>query len=157
LKREGWPVIELKEQYRMHQCIADFPNRMVYNGQLRDGPITMRTLDAAKPGLRAVLTDIITEHGIRDDNERAQYRLEGSDAKARLHWIEVTGMRVKEMGSAAIQEHSDVVIDQIVPKLIEYFKSRGEKVADEVMILCAYSHAVIIVHRATQIYADVSR
>ncbi|SMR51281.1 unnamed protein product [Zymoseptoria tritici ST99CH_1E4] len=141
LKREGWPCLELKEQYRMHACLSDFPNRMVYHGELRNGPVTHMTLDEVKPGLRAVLTAIITERGLEDDLERLEYQLEASDAKARLHWIEVDGNRVRDRAPWAVKEHTRVVLAQIMPKLCEYFKSRGEKTIDELMIVVAYNYA----------------
>jgi hypothetical protein len=100
-------------------------------------------LDDVKPGLRTVLTGIIAHNGTQDEGEWGSYSLDASDAKARLHWIEVDGKRVKNpKGSTAVKEHTEVVVDQILPELREYFRSRGEKVSEEVIIIVAYTHAV---------------
>ncbi|SMR52371.1 unnamed protein product [Zymoseptoria tritici ST99CH_3D1] len=140
LKREGWPCFELKEQYRMHACIADFPNRNIYDGQLRNGPVTYKTLEQTTPGLRAVLLDIIMEYGTEGDVDPSQYRLTASDAELRLHWIEVYGQRVKDRSPWAVKEHSDVVLNQIMPQLCKYFNDKGEKTSESLMIIAAYNY-----------------
>lgn len=99
-------------------------------------------LDTTMPGFRVVLTDIIAEGGIQDSVERQAFRLEASDAKARLHWIQVKGKKLVDVKSTAVQEHINVFFDKIWPKLHAYFESRGEKMADHVLILSAYGHAV---------------
>lgn len=159
LKREGWPCFELKEQYRMHACIADFPNRNIYDGQLRNGPVTYKTLEQTTPGLRAVLLDIIMEYGTEGDVDPSQYRLTASDAELRLHWIEVYGQRVKDRSPWAVKEHSDVVLNQIMPQLCKYFNDKGEKTSESLMIIAAYNYQVSTVRCVPRahINADFTR
>jgi superfamily I DNA and/or RNA helicase len=37
LERCGWPVVMLREQYRMHPAISQWPGRWFYDGMLTDG------------------------------------------------------------------------------------------------------------------------
>lgn len=130
----------------MHWSIASFPNREIYDGEMRDGPGTDKPLHDIKPGLDYVLADIIARYGAFDSMEaRASYRTEASDEKARLHYIEVKGDRKAlspSNGSMLVREHVDAFFDKIFPKLRVYFAMRGESVADNVMIICAYGAAV---------------
>ena len=135
LIRQGFPCYRLKEQRRMHPALSAFPRDYIYSGGLRDAPETHRPLDETMPGLREILTDIVAEHGIHDDVKREAYRLEASDEKARLHWIQVDGKNSNE----TVSNHVDFFFQKIFPKLRAYF---GEKFVDNVLVVCAYNKQV---------------
>lgn len=147
LIREGFPYFVLREQRRMNECIAAFPNQEIYHGELRNGPEAKSRLNDRKPGLARVLTDIISDHGtFATERERQDYREEVHDHKARLHYIEVQGNRIAKTGSRSmiVEKHLDTFFDVILPPLRAYFKRRGESVEDNLMVICAYGAAVSI-------------
>lgn len=138
LIRQGFPVFRLEEQRRMHPALTAFPRDYIYNGRFRDAPEMLKPLDDTMPGLRSVLTDIIAEHGIHDEVDREAYRLEASDAKARLHWLQVEGTK----GDEQVPKHVQLFFETIFPKLRAYFESRGKKLVDNVLLVCAYNKQV---------------
>ncbi|KJY02467.1 hypothetical protein TI39_contig50g00005 [Zymoseptoria brevis] len=143
LVAEGFPFVRLKEQRRMHKCLSDFPNRKVYNGELRDGPGMDKSLEAVRPGLLAVLTDIIAGSAALSLPEREAYLAEASEEKARLHWIEVEGDREKNQSQSwKTENHVQVFFSEIYPKLLAYFKGRQEKMSEFVMLICSYSFTI---------------
>jgi hypothetical protein len=169
--RQGFPRIYLRVQMRMvsmrlsfkkrkanniqNKLLSSAPNRFFYKGKLRDGPGTDRPLDNEMSGLQCILTLIVAKHSFEggmengkfDDDAAAtctRYLIDNSEAKARLHWIEITPRRAepeREENSQSVryEEFADVFFAKIFPLLHEYF---GERMRENVMIICAYSHAV---------------
>jgi len=141
LAREGFPCVRLLEQRRMHNTLADFPNREVYEGKLRNGPGTGGTLDESElPGFGNVLLDIQAQ----DKSDPSHYKANATDDHARLAWIEVTGKRINHEStkSLCVKEHIDVFFKRIFPHLLAYFKQVNKNMGEYSMIICAYGHAV---------------
>jgi hypothetical protein len=128
----------------MHRAISAFPNRIIYGGQLRDGPGTGVTLDAQMPGLSAVLTDIIANGAsdLRIPIAKKRFLDNLTDDNLRRHYFEVFGQRVDYDRSMAVHEHIDVFMEKILPKLFDFFRGSGRRMRDEVMIICAYKYSV---------------
>ncbi|KAF2725750.1 hypothetical protein K431DRAFT_299492 [Polychaeton citri CBS 116435] len=140
LAEQGFPIIELKEQMRMHRAIADFPNRMFYDSRLRNGVGTNRTLATAMPGLHMMLMSIMAPT-ITDPAERLDLNAWARDEQCRVQWVEVQGEieqhpRTKSVKVAA---HAEVFFQDIFPKLHLYF---GDTMEEHVMVICAYSYAL---------------
>lgn len=148
LIRQGFECVRLGTQYRMHPVLSQFPREHIYNGRFIDGPGVDRPLEDVEPGLRKVLTDIIAD-SIEDTEKREAYRQEADDAKARLHWIQVQGKKIEDSKSKAVLEHVDLFFDNVFQPLYKYFKDRGKKMKDHVLILCAYRHAVRMIDYAS--------
>ena len=96
-------------------------------------------IDAVKPGFSQVLVDIIsngkqTAKVLQDQNSL--------DGKLRLHWIEVRGKVIPQGKSIAVKAHVDVFFERMFAKLRAYFRSRGEKMSEQLMLICAYRYAV---------------
>ncbi len=139
LEMEGFPCHRLLEQRRMHEAISAFPNTIVYEGKLRDGPGMDVSLEAHMPGLREVLLDIVSSASIPAGGQSTPWL---TDNDLRRHYIEVYGRKVEYEKSVAVLEHIDVFMVQIFPKLFKFFRASGRSMKEEVMIICAYNYAV---------------
>lgn len=128
----------------MHATIAAFPMRETYGDDMRNSPGTHGKLDNKYKGLRQRLINNIADHGIEGAAAREAYKKEASDDQARLHWIQVSGTRVRntQTGSSFVVEHVSAFFDKIYPCLREYFDSEGLKMGEHVMIICSYAAAV---------------
>ncbi|KAK5167170.1 uncharacterized protein LTR77_007900 [Saxophila tyrrhenica] len=135
LEQEGFPCFRLLEQRRMHEAISAFPNAIVYNGKLRNGPGMDVSLETHMPGLRQTLLDILA------GAEGAASPLQLRDNDLRRHYFEVYGKRVEYEKSIAVHEHIDVFMKDIFPKLFEFFRESGRSMKEDVMIICAYNYA----------------
>lgn len=133
----------------MHASIAAFPNQKIYSGLLRNGPGMDDPLEARKRGFWKVLSEIILQSSSLSLLEEQQYQHESADTKLRLHWIEVQGRREIHpvTSSSMVAKHIDVFFDIIYPKLRGYFDETGEKMGENVMIICAYSYALHVYRR----------
>lgn len=132
LDKEAFPCYRLAEQRRMHKTLMAFPNRTIYNNRLRAGPGMDVSLDAQMPGLHSVLASILQSPiDIPSDDLRRRY-------------IQVAGERKRgdDGVSTIVDEHIDVFMRMIFPPLFEYFREKGRKMREEVMIICAYAAAV---------------
>lgn len=135
LEREGFPCHRLLEQRRMHEAISAFPNTIIYDGKLRDGPGMDVSLETHMPGLRQTLIDILGE--ARDPADSSI-----PDNDLRRHYIEVYGRKVEYEKSIAVHEHIDVFMEKIFPNLFKFFRASGRSMKEDVMIVCAYNYAV---------------
>ncbi|KAK3654018.1 hypothetical protein LTR56_003453 [Elasticomyces elasticus] len=143
LVEEGFPHYPLREQRRMHESISRFPNREFYNNKLRDGPGTDLPLDLKFPRLSATLKSIVAQC-MPNNQERGTYTRNATDADIRLHWIEVTGERIRHPAtkSITVKEHVQVFFKKILPRLVQCFRLMGKRLEDHLMIICAYSYAL---------------
>lgn len=143
LEKEGFPCYHLAEQRRMHEVIMAFPNRTVYQGQLRAGPGMDAPLDQQMFGLRSVLSSIL-DGCISSLDEKKNSESLVRDRDLRRRYIQVSGLRkrVDDGVSLIVEEHVEVFMQKIFPPLFEYFRRTGRKMREEVMIICAYGAAV---------------
>lgn len=128
----------------MHTSIAQFPNNTFYEGQLRNGPGTSGALDDSFPGLRACLQDILSSSfsTVLKGRDIAS----GNESDLRLAWIQIVGKRerIPSLMSQVVKNHVTVFFDMVFPKLQDFFCGvPGATMRDNVMIICAYSAAIV--------------
>ncbi|KAK4499399.1 hypothetical protein PRZ48_009913 [Zasmidium cellare] len=135
LKSQGFPCVELREQHRMSCHISAWPSRQFYpHGAMRDGPGTYKRLKSSQPGLFACLK------GIMDSVSPTQSSgaEEDLDRRIRSHYFDVRGTRDNSKRSAFVREHPRFFFEHIYWPLRAYY---GEKMQDNVMVICAYKGA----------------
>ncbi|KAI7182729.1 hypothetical protein KC363_g8613 [Hortaea werneckii] len=124
-------VVHLKEQNRMHPDVAEFVNKSVYKGVLRNAPATQQTLKQQYPGLAETLRRILVD---------LQCISEAGDAPERtlrVHYLELEAERRlnQQTKSAVVLEIAELFMESIWPKLHELF---GSKMSANVFVIVAY-------------------
>ena len=131
----------------MNEALADFPNRKIYGGTLRNGPGSIAKLDEKMPGIADTLKAILARGWLPGGETSNAAVLANFDAHLRLHYLEVDGTRKKHeyTGSMIVPEHVELFFAAVFPLLQAFFLRNKAKVGsmhDNVMIICAYSYAV---------------
>ncbi|KAI7476554.1 hypothetical protein KC351_g9390 [Hortaea werneckii] len=124
-------VVHLKEQNRMHPDVAEFVNKSVYKGVLRNAPATQQTLKQQYSGLAETLRRILVDlHCISEAGDAPERTL-------RVHYLELEAERRlnQQTKSAVVLEIAELFMESIWPKLHELF---GSKMSANVFVIVAY-------------------
>lgn len=130
LKQLAFPnAYTLKLQYRMDPDIAEFPNRLFYNGQLSNAECTGDRLEEAE------IIKLAETFCAQDDVNR--------DQVVRLHYHEFRGgvKRKQSNGTSSANIENVQVVMQIVEKLSALY---GEHTRENVLLITPYLQQVCL-------------